>query len=330
MTAATGGRVGLEDIRRAAKRIAPFAIRTPLLRQYGLADTAHASIYLKPENLQRTGAFKFRGAYNTLTSLIETDNPPHVVTSSSGNHGQAVAAAGRLLNIDVTVVMPIGAVGVKVEGIRGLGADVQFAGTTSIEREEAARQIGRETGAVVIGSFDDARIIAGQGTCGLEIVQDLPDVDVVVVPVGGGGLISGVATAVKSMKPAAQVVGVEPAGASDAYQSLKAGRRITIPTVDTIADGLRTSCVGVLNFAIMSELVDQIVLVEDDEIRAAVKSLAFLSKLTVEPSGAVAVAALLSGKLDVAGRTVAAVISGGNTEPTGYARILSGAGSPVE
>jgi threo-3-hydroxy-L-aspartate ammonia-lyase len=315
--------VTLDDIQRAAERIQPHALRTPLLRQLRLEPTLGADLYLKAENLQRVGAFKFRGAYNTLSTLAETERSSHVITSSSGNHGQAVAAAGGLLGIDVTVVMPENAVHVKIDAVRGYGAQVEFAGTTSPEREARAQEIGAQTGGVVIGSFDDTRIIAGQGTAGLEIMQQLPDVQVIVVPVGGGGLISGVATAAKAIKPGIRVIGVEPEGAADVFESLKSGRRVTLSRIDTIADGLRTSSPGELNFAIMSRLVDQIVLITDDEIRAAMRALAFVSKLTVEPSGAVAVAALISGKIDVAGQKVVAVISGGNVDPNMYAGILA-------
>lgn len=314
--------IPLSMIEAAAERIKPHAVRTPLLRQYLLQAPQAAAFYLKAENLQRTGAFKFRGAFNTLASLSDSERARGVVTSSSGNHGQAVAASAQILGMDATVVMPEDAVATKVDAVRRFGATVVFAGTTSLEREEVAHSIAGERGHIVLGSFDDARIIAGQGTAGLELLQQCPDIDVVVVPVGGGGLISGIASAVKETNPTVRVIGAEPSGAGDAYQSLAAHEIVTLSKVETIADGLRTSRIGKLNFAIMSKLVDQIVLVDDDELRAAMKVLAFTSKLTVEPSGAIAVAAAISDRFDFSGLRVAAVVSGGNVDPAVFASIV--------
>lgn len=322
VTSSASATVTLEDVREAARRIAPYAVRTPLLRQLSWESRIGAELHLKAENLQRVGAFKFRGAYNTLSLLRETVNPSHVITSSSGNHGQAVAAAGQLLGMRITVVMPENAVRVKVEAVRRYGATVEFAGTTSPQRETRAQEIGRETGGMVIGSFDDVRIIAGQGTAGIEIMEQQPDVELVVVPVGGGGLISGIATAVKTIKPETRVIGVEPEGASDTLLSFQAGRRIAIEHPRTIADGLRTSSPGVINFEIIRRLVDGIVLVSDAEIKGAMRTLAFDAKLTVEPSGAAGVAALLSGRIDATQCKVVAVISGGNVDPQAFIDIL--------
>lgn len=315
--------VSLSDVTKAAGRLRSVAVRTPLVHSLALDVVTGVETYLKAENLQRVGAFKFRGAYNTLAILAETEEPERIITSSSGNHGQAVAAAGQLLGIDVTVVMPVGAVQVKVDGVKSYGANVEFAGTTSPEREARAQAIGRETGGVVIASFDDERIIAGQGTVGLEILQDLASVNTIVVPVGGGGLISGIATAAKALKPDVRIVGVEPEGAADAYQSLKTGNRVRVDTINTIADGLRTSSLGVLNFEIVARLVDELVLVSDDEIREAMRALCMLAKLTVEPSGAVAVAALMAAKIQPKAQNVVAVLSGGNVDPAMYAEIIA-------
>lgn len=326
VTTAQKESVSVDDIRRAAARIKPVASVTPLLRQFSFDSDIRGQVYVKAENLQRTGSFKFRGAYNTLACLLETGRPARVITSSSGNHGQAVAAAGRLLGIDATVVMPTNAVATKVEAVRRYGARVVFAGTTSLDREARAKELGADQGGTVIGSFDDVRIIAGQGTSGLEIAEQFPDVDIVLVPVGGGGLISGVATAVKSLLPPVRVFGVEPEGAADAYLSLKTGEIVTLSKIDTICDGLRTSHIGSRNFPIMQRYLDGILLVSDDEVCDAVRWLAFISKLTVEPSGAVAIAALLAGKLNVAGQKVVAVVSGGNVDPGMFRSILN----PVE
>src|SRR5579884_2962943 len=316
--------VTVKDVERAAERLRGHATRTPLLRQDLLGSGLAEGVFLKPENLQRTGSFKFRGAYNTLASFTPSERRRGVVTSSSGNHGQAVAAAAQILDMKACVVMPEHAVQVKVDAVRSYGARVVFSGTTSPEREATAQEIGRREGAVVIGSFDDARIIAGQGTAGLEIAEDLPDADIVLSPVGGGGLISGVALAIKAKRPTACVFGVEPSGAADAAESLRTGKIVTLGTIDTIADGLRTSRVGNLNFGIMSRLLDGIVTVSDDEIREAMRDLAFKSKLTVEPSGAVAVAALLTGRIQVGGAKVVVLISGGNVDPSMYREILAG------
>ncbi len=317
------GTVTLSEVEAAAGRLKGVAVRTPLIPQYSLASGLHGRLQLKAENLQRTGSFKFRGAYNTLASFDDEERSRGVITSSSGNHGQAVAAAAQILGLQATVVMPEQAVQVKVDAVRSYGGQVIFAGTTSIEREARAREIGSETGGVVIGSFDDERIIAGQGTAGLEILSDSPDVDMVLVPVGGGGLVSGIATAVKAKNPSAAIYGVEPAGAADAHESLKLRQRVTLERIDTIADGLRTSSVGQLNFPIMSRLLDGILLVTDEEIKAAMRELAFRSKLTVEPSGAVGIAALLSQKTDTTSKKVVVVISGGNVDPEMYRQVLS-------
>jgi threonine dehydratase len=314
--------VTMNDIRVAAERLRPHATVTPLLYQRNLGRETGAELYLKAENLQRTGAFKFRGAYNIM-SLLKDQGVNAVVTSSSGNHGQAVAAAGEILGISVTVVVPEEAVTAKVEAIRGYRGTVIYGGRTSLDREGKARELCETEGGTVIGSYDDARLIAGQGTCGLEITQQLTNVDIVVIPVGGGGLVSGVATAVKSLIPGVKVYGVEPAGAADAEESLRSGRIVTWPTIDTICDGLRTSRVGYTNFPIMQRLLDGIVTVTDRETLQAMRQLAFTSNLVVEPSGAVAVAAVLSGKLETAGKRVACVISGGNVDPTAFASILT-------
>jgi threonine ammonia-lyase medium form len=315
--------VSLADIERAAERLRSVAIYTPLLRSYPLSDMFGAELYLKAESLQRTGSFKFRGAYNALSSLTPEERARGVITYSSGNHGQAVAAAAQLLGIPAIIVMPENAIATKIEGVRRYGAQTMFAGLTSTEREVAACELAAREGYVVIPPFDDARIIAGQGTIGLELLAQNHELDTVLVPVGGGGLISGIAIALKSMQPAVRVFGVEPAGGADAYESLRQGRPVTLPKIETIADGLRTSRIGDLNFAIMSQLLDGILLVEDEVLYDAIRLLALTVKLIVEPSGAIAVAALLSGKLDVRGCHVATVLSGGNIDPSLLAQVIS-------
>jgi threonine dehydratase len=313
--------VDLSEIVRARERIAPAAVLTPVLPGFALDVPECVDLGLKAENLQRTGSFKFRGAYNAVSSLPPEERSRGVITYSSGNHGQAVAAAAHLLGVRAVVLMPEDAIPYKVERTRQWGATVEFAGRTSLAREQRAREMAEEQGYVIIPPFDDSRIIAGQGTTGLEILEQCPDVETVVVQVGGGGLISGVATAVKVQRPEARVIGVEPEGGADARASFQSGTLTTWDSINTVADGLRTSRIGELNFAAIRAYVDDIVTVSDEEILATVRELALSAKLVVEPSGAVATAAVLTGRAGAQGRTVA-VISGGNTDPTALAWIL--------
>ncbi|HZS93231.1 MAG TPA: threonine/serine dehydratase [Chloroflexota bacterium] len=314
--------VTLAQIEEAAVRLKGVASRTPLVPVTTVTDPGSNTIWLKAENLQRTGSFKFRGAYNAISSLGPEERARGVITYSSGNHGQAVACAAHLLGIPAVIVMPDNAVPIKVDATRRWGAAIEFAGTTSLDREDRARELVAENDYVVIPPFDDTRIIAGQGTAGLEIIADLPDVEAVVVQVGGGGLISGVATAVKSLRPDVAVIGVEPSGGADARDSLREGRLVTWDRIDTVADGLRTSRIGELNYSTIRELVDDIVTVDDEEILSTVGLLAREVKLVVEPSGAVAAAAVLSDRTGLRGAKVAAMISGGNIAPDVLASCL--------
>ena len=314
--------VSIDEIYTARERIREVAVRTPLVPAVGLEVPSGNELWLKAENLQRTWSFKLRGAYNAVASLEGTERARGVITYSSGNHGQAVACAASLLGIPAVVVMPDDAIPVKVRMTRRYGADVIFAGHTSLDRQQRAMELVEEHGYAVIPPFDDRRIIAGQGTAGLEIVEQLPDVQAVVVQVGGGGLVSGVATAVKALRPEVRLIGVEPAGAADARDSWASGTITTWASVDTVADGLRTSRVGELNFATIRELVDDIVTVTDDEILEAVRVVANGAKLIAEPSGAVAPAAVLTGRTGLRGMRVVAVISGGNIDPDQLRRCL--------
>jgi threonine ammonia-lyase medium form len=317
--------VSVEDIRCARERVAGIAVDTPLVPAVNLAAPSGAELWLKAENLQRTGSFKIRGAANAVASLDETQRARGVITYSSGNHGQAVACAANLAGVRSVVVMPEDAIPLKVDATRRWGAEIVFAGHTSLERQERAMQLAEEQGYAVIPPFDDPRIIAGQGTAGLEILEQLPEVETVVVPVGGGGLISGIATAVKELNPKVRVIGVEPAGAADAQDSLRRGSVVTWPRVETVADGLRTSRVGELNFATIREYVDDIVTVTEEEILRAVGVLAMGAKLVAEPSGATAPAAALSGRLNIPAGRVAVVISGGNVAPERLAACVDAA-----
>ena len=310
--------VSLADVRAAAEDIAGAVVRTPLLPT--LWDD---ELWLKPESLQPVGSFKLRGATHAVARLDPAVRVRGVVTHSSGNHGQALAYAARAAGVPCTVVVPEGAPQVKVDRIRALGAEVRL--VPPARRLAEAERVAADSGAALVPPFDDRRIIAGQGTIGLEIVADLPDVDVVLVPVGGGGLSSGVATAVKALRPSATVIGVEPLLAADARDSLAAGEVVVWDverTYRTSADGLRTQ-LSALTLAHLGERLDGIVAVTEEEISAAMGRLVRDARLVVEPSAAVAVAARLFHRAELPpGRTVA-VITGGNVDPAVLASVLA-------
>ncbi len=312
--------VSLEDVQAAAERIQGAAIRTPLIRL-----PLDGAYFAKPENLQRTGSFKFRGAYNALASLPAEARKRGVVADSSGNHAQGVAAAARLLGIPATIVIPENAPGIKVERTRAWGAEIVRCPNPSDERMRVARALRDARNLEYIAPFDDARIIAGQGTAGLEIAQDVPDVQNVLVCVGGGGLISGVAVAVKALRPNARVIGVEPELAADAQESFRTGHRVSWGAdrvTRTICDGVRTQGVGELNFAVISSLVDDIVTVSDEAVLDAMRWYALEAKLAVEPTGALTLAAVRSGAVNLSGKS-ALMISGGNFDPALMSRVLA-------
>ena len=313
--------VTLDDVRAAAERIRATVVRTPLL-DLPWAD-ADRPLALKPENLQPIGSFKLRGGYNAIARLDERTRSRGVVTHSSGNHAQAVAYAGREFGAPATIVMPEGTTEVKVAATRGYGAEVVL--VPFEERESAAAEIAERDGRTVIPPFDHPDIIAGQGTVGLEIAADAPDVEVVLVPVSGGGLASGIGTAIKGLCPNARVIGVEPELAADARESLRAGTMRDWPAehrARTIADGLRAQP-SELTFAHLRTVLDTIVTVTEDEIRAAIATAATRARLVAEPSGAVTLAAYLNRAEELpTGRTVA-VLSGGNLDPALLAEVLS-------
>jgi threonine dehydratase len=316
--------VTLEEIERASVRIQGVAVRTPLLRTIVLDD--RSPLWLKPENLQPMGAFKIRGAVNKIAALSQAERDAGIVTHSSGNHAQAVAYAARCHGAQAVIVMPDTAAAVKVESTRRLGAEIVFVPPS--RREERCAELARDHGYTSVPPYDDRFVIAGQGTIGIEIADDLADVATVLVPVGGGGLISGVATAVKERSPSVRVIGVEPELAADAAQSVQRGRRVAWrpeQTGRTIADGLRTECVGHLPWQHIQRYVDDIVTVTEHQIRQAVRVLAGRGHLVAEPSGAVATAAYLAcaESLPPQGHTVA-VVSGGNIDPDRFRDILDG------
>jgi threo-3-hydroxy-L-aspartate ammonia-lyase len=305
--------VSIDDIRAAAARIQPHIHRTPLLPSASLSERIGCEIRLKCENLQRAGSFKIRGAMNALSQIPAGERGRGVVAFSSGNHAQGVALAARLLGIRATIVMPEGSVASKVAATRGYGAEVVQAGVTAATRDDVAREIAGRTGATVVPPFDDERVIAGAGTVGLEIAEEWPEVDTVVVPLGGGGLLAGVSLAVTSLLPGAKVYGVEPAAGNDGEQSFHSGRIVTIDPPKTIADGARTLAIGQRNFAVIRERVTDVVSVGDDILLDTLKYAVYRTKLLIEPTGALGLAALLAGKVQPGGR-VAVVISGGNVD----------------
>lgn len=303
----------IKDIRAAAERIAPWVHRTPLMASRSLSERCGVEVRLKCENLQRAGAFKIRGAMNALSQLSEKERKRGVVAFSSGNHAQGVALAAKLLGIPATIVMPQSAVEVKAEATRAYGATVVQAGVTEATRGEVSKKIVEQTGAVLIPPFDDPRIISGAGTVGLEIIEEWPEVGSVFVPVGGGGLISGIATAVKGIDGSVEIYGVEPLAGNDGQQSFRNGSIVRIDPPQTIADGARTTSLGELNFEIIRNLVTDMLAVDDQELLETLEYAMYRTKLVIEPTGALGIAALLTGKVKPKG-PVAIVVSGGNLD----------------
>jgi threonine dehydratase len=316
------GLVGLTEIESAARRLAGVIIPTPLLDADSISEASDATVRIKCESLQRAGSFKIRGAYNFLSQLSDDEVANGICTYSSGNHGQAVALAGKLRGVRVVVVMPTTAPKIKRDGAERLGAELVFEGTMSVERQERAEALATEEGLVIVPPYDHRHIIAGQGTVGREIAQEWPDVDMVLVPIGGGGLASGVAASVKRMLPTAKVVGVEPEGAASMRLALDRGSPKMLVSIETIADGLAPVIAGQLTFEHARDLMDDVVTVNDKAIRMATLHLIEHEKLIVEYSGAATTAALLSEKVNVQGRRVAAVVSGGNLDAAILAKLV--------
>ncbi|HEX4603696.1 MAG TPA: threonine/serine dehydratase [Candidatus Angelobacter sp.] len=308
--------VDLKDIQQARSLLHGIAVRTPLVL-CKLSDDRQ--IFIKPENLQPIGSFKLRGAYNKISSLTPEQRKRGVVAHSSGNHAQGVAFAARALGVKATIVMPGSAPKVKLDATRALGAEVVLVGPASEDRINKAEELEEQLGLIAVPPYNDEKIIAGQGTVGLEILEDCSDVDLVLAPVGGGGLISGVATAIKESNPKARIIGVEPEFAADAQASLRAGKIQSISgesAARTAADGLRSQSIGEINFEHIRKYVDDIVTVTEDEIRRAMRRLLFSARVLAEPSGAATTAAAMfhAEELPASSRTVA-VLTGGNIEP---------------
>jgi threo-3-hydroxy-L-aspartate ammonia-lyase len=312
----------LDRIHAAATRLNAVAHRTPLLSSTTLDERCGGQIFLKAEPFQRTGSFKFRGAYNRLSLLDPVARERGVVAFSSGNHGAAVALAARLLGIRAVIVIPADGSAAKLAAIEGYGAQLRRYDPLTESREEVAAQIAAERSMTLVRPFDDHDVMAGQGTIGLELADQIPDLDRVLVPVGGGGLAAGVSTAIAGLLPRATVVGVEPVVASDTSQSLRAGRRVSIGEPATIADGLRATQPGELTFAVNSRLLADVATVSEDAIIDAMRFCFTRLKIVVEPSGAVPLAALLSGAVSPTKCTVV-VLSGGNIDPADFSALMS-------
>ena len=319
--------VTFDDIRAAAARLAGQAVRTPLIESPALNARLGGRVLIKPETLQRVGAFKFRGAYNRLVQLSPEARARGVVAFSSGNHAQGVALAARMLGVPAVIVMPADAPAVKVEATRGYGAEIRLYDRAREDREAIAAGIAAERGATVVPAFDDADIIAGQGTVGLELTQDALDMngglDLVICPVGGGGLLAGSSLAIKALSPATAIWGVEPELFDDTRRSLAAGERLGVtPGQRSLCDALESPAPGKLTFPILQQTLAGVVTVDDAEVAQAMRYAFATLKLVVEPGGAVALAALLSAKLELQGRTAAIVLSGGNVDPDLFARVI--------
>ena len=313
--------VTLADVLAAARVLDGVAVRTPLVEVPALSERAGVPVSLKCEQLQPVGAFKIRGAYNAVSRAAKA-GARGIVTQSSGNHGQAIAYAARAFGLRAVVVMPGSTPAIKVEGVRRHGGEVVLAGAVrSLEQQARAEAIEREEGLILIPPFDHPDVVAGQGTCGLELVEQRPDVDTVLVPVSGGGLLAGITVAVSALRPSARIVAVEPAGAAKLSAALAAGAPRTLERTDSMADGLLTRSIGSFTFPIIQRVVREAIQVTEDEIAAAVRFLHRVASLRVEPSGAVTTAAILAGRVSLAGPTVA-VVSGGNVDPDLFHRLV--------
>jgi threonine dehydratase len=306
-----------KEVENAKKRLKGISHVTPVFTSSSLDEATNNKVALKAENFQLAGSFKFRGAYNALSALLENQTPSDIVTNSSGNHGQALALAAKMVGLKALIVMPDNSPEVKKKAVIGYGGVVIPCVPTQLGRQEKTREVIEETSAVFVDSHNDLNVIAGQATAAVELIEENGPFDILLAPVGGGGLIAGTAIAAKHLLDKAQVIGCEPAGADDAYRSLAADERITDFTPRTIADGLRTP-LGKTNFEIIKQLVDSIVLVSEEEIVQAMRYVWERMKLVIEPSSAVAVAPLLNGTVGGHGERIGVILSGGNVDLDAY------------
>ena len=317
--------VTLQDAREAAERIRPYIRHTPLLRQKNMDRALRCQAYLKPEMLQITGAFKLRGALNKILSLTPEERSRGIITSSSGNHAQACAYVGQMLGIHTTVVVPENAPTLKIENARVMGAEVIVWRRQYVERWKKVHEVVAEHGYTIVHPYEDYTVMAGQGTIGLEILEDLPDVDTVLVPIGGGGLISGISTAIKESRPAVRVIGVQPAACGVYYVSRQKGYPSTVTPLPTVADGLSCVEAGVKPYPIIEKYVDDIVVVEEEDIKEAVRLVARDAKLIAEPSACVAIAALMTSRVKTEpDEEVCSVLTAGNWDIDAIGKILEG------
>lgn len=316
----------LDDVEAAARRLEGVAHRTPVLTSKTLDERTGATVFLKAEHLQRGGAFKFRGAYNKLASLSDAEKRQGVVAFSSGNHAGAVALAARLLGIEAVILMPTDAPAAKMAATRDYGAEIVTFDRYTEDREALGDELREARGLVLVAPFDDELVMAGQGTAALELVADVSGLDLLVVPVGGGGLAAGTAVVAAAQSPPIRVVGVEPEAGDDTRRSLLAGERITIPIPQTIADGQQIASPGRLTFEVNRALIEDVVLVSDDELLDAMAFLFDRMKQVVEPSGACGLAALLTGRIETAGLRIGVIVSGGNVGLARMVELFSGRG----
>ncbi len=314
--------VSFSDIEAAAERIKGKAVQTPALSCLEFNKRFNCQAFFKAENLQHIGAFKFRGAYNAVAQLTDEDKERGVLTFSSGNHGAACAAAGSMLGVPVTVVMPYDAAEVKKENVRRNGGEVVLFERSEISREALGKQIAEERGMVIIPPYDHEHIVAGQGTAGLELFEQSGGLDVFIIGCGGGGLLSGCSVVAKHLNPNCKVIGVEPEGADDACRSFRSGKIETCDNPDTIADGARTPFIGKINFELIQKNVDDMITVSDAELLDAVRTLWEEVKVLAEPTAGLATAAVTSGKVDVAGKKVGLMITGGNADLPSFTKVL--------
>jgi len=315
----------IDDVRAAARRLGNRIHRTPVISSQSFDDASGFTVFFKCENLQRAGAFKIRGALNKLLTLTPQERARGVVAFSSGNHAQGVALAARMVGTTAVVCMPKDAPPLKVEATRNYGAEIVVYDRHTEDREQVARAVMERTGRVLVPPYDDFAIMAGQGTAALELLEDVPSLDALLTPVGGGGLMAGCSTVARALFPGLQVFGVETETANDTYLSLRRGERVTIPPPPTIADGIRLTTPGALTFPILKSNLADMLLVSDEEVRAAVRFLALRARVVVEPTGAVPAAAVLGRHLPLGrGARVGVVLSGGNIEPSLLIEILKG------
>src|SRR5215468_9479561 len=307
------GSLNLDTIRAAHQRIRPYVHRTPVLTNSWLNDACSASLFFKCENFQKVGAFKARGATNAVFALDDETARRGVATHSSGNHGAAVARAAKLRGIPAHIVMPSNSAKVKIRSVESYDAHVVFCEPTEESREIKCAEVINKTGATLIHSFENEHVIAGQGTAAMELLEDIPNLDVIMCPVGGGGLLSGTAIAAKSLRPQIKVIAIEPENADDAAQSFRAGQRLVTEKKFTIADGLRTN-IGEPNFAIIRQYVDNIMTVSEEAIVSAMRTIWETMKIVIEPSAAVPYAAIQESKIDIGGKRVGIILTGGNVD----------------